>query len=102
MDRQTCVIWMMMRMEENYIREQQNPDASHDTIEKWRDDMFMACLQTGKLCGFTKQQSLDIFSAAADLWIDKHMTGDSLQETLSGLYGDEAAELHPEIFGGAS
>ena len=73
MDRNTCMIWMMLRMEENYIREQQNPDASHEEISRWRDDMFTACLQTGKLCGFTPQQSLDIFSDAADLWIDKHM-----------------------------
>lgn len=102
MDRQTCMVWMMMRIEENYLREQLNPDASHAEIEKWRDDMFMACLQTGKLCGFTRQQSLDIFSDAADRWIDDHMNDSRMQSTLVGLYGDEAAVLHPEICGGVS
>lgn len=73
MNRNTCMIWMMRRIEENYLREQLNPDASHEEIEKWRDDMFTACMQTGKLCGFTRQQTLDIFSDAADCWIDEHM-----------------------------
>lgn len=76
MDRNACMIWMMLCMEKNYIREQQHPEASEETVRTWRDDMFHACIQIGKLCGFTPQQSLYIFSDATDLWLDKHMKGE--------------------------